>query len=331
MRKIKKIGGYLVVKFNDREIKEWGATLGTFGVIDEELYTGNLDIDKGALEFDGIDNLEEAIEEARSLVFPDEQLATHPAPNTIDKADNLTAEVCDSLCSRRETVEQVCGLEDDKRQKMFDEICEACPFDELVTRLKRFDLDVVEKKIAVWDKMLRRQIGNRHYPELNAHMARHELYGYLVALKDLGLINEDRCHVAYNYFDAEDETPKRTFEAETFAHLPPEKQSRTAREVYALGLALEEDCPQNDCRLYLNIFYMCKELDDQIGLLIGWAHELVDADLRKRYCELEKMYNTNLAIREYKRKLRAQTSENPPNERMLSTDMSGTTHKIGSD
>lgn len=41
MRKMKKINGYLVVKFNDRELREWeGTALGKYGVIDAELYSG---------------------------------------------------------------------------------------------------------------------------------------------------------------------------------------------------------------------------------------------------------------------------------------------------
>ena len=52
MRKMKKINGYLVVKFNARELREYeGTALGEYGVIDAELYTGNLDIDRGAMEY----------------------------------------------------------------------------------------------------------------------------------------------------------------------------------------------------------------------------------------------------------------------------------------
>lgn len=52
MRKIKKINGFLVVKFNDREKREYeGTALGEYGVIDAEVYTGNLDIDRGAMEY----------------------------------------------------------------------------------------------------------------------------------------------------------------------------------------------------------------------------------------------------------------------------------------
>ena len=52
MRKMKKINGYLVVKFNARELREYeGTALGEYGVIDAELYTGNLDVDRGAMEY----------------------------------------------------------------------------------------------------------------------------------------------------------------------------------------------------------------------------------------------------------------------------------------
>ena len=68
MRKIKKINGFLVVKFNDREKREYeGTALGEYGVIDAEVYTGNLDIDRGAMEYDNAGSMEEAVELARGL------------------------------------------------------------------------------------------------------------------------------------------------------------------------------------------------------------------------------------------------------------------------
>lgn len=68
MRKMKKINGYLVVKFNDRELREYeGTALGKYGVIDAELYTGILDIDRGAMEYDNAGSMEEAVELARGL------------------------------------------------------------------------------------------------------------------------------------------------------------------------------------------------------------------------------------------------------------------------
>lgn len=54
MRKMKKINGYLVVKFNARELREYeGTALGEYGVIDAELYTGNLDAALDSLDADG--------------------------------------------------------------------------------------------------------------------------------------------------------------------------------------------------------------------------------------------------------------------------------------
>lgn len=68
MRKVKKINGYFVVRFSDREKREHkGTALGSFGVIDAELYTGDLDLDRGAMEYDGAETLEEAVELARGL------------------------------------------------------------------------------------------------------------------------------------------------------------------------------------------------------------------------------------------------------------------------
>ena len=50
-------------------------------------------------------------------------------------------------------------------------------------------------------------------------------------------------------------------ERDTFIHAHPDIQrDRMTRKVYALGLALAEECPENDCKVYLNIFNMAREL-----------------------------------------------------------------------
>lgn len=68
MRKLKKINGYLVVRFNDREKREYeGTGLGNFGVIDAELYTGILDVDRMVMEYDDAETLEIALDQARGL------------------------------------------------------------------------------------------------------------------------------------------------------------------------------------------------------------------------------------------------------------------------
>ena len=51
-----------------RELREYeGTALGEYGVIDAELYTGVLDIDRGAMEYDNAGSMEEAVELARGL------------------------------------------------------------------------------------------------------------------------------------------------------------------------------------------------------------------------------------------------------------------------
>ncbi len=66
MRKMKKINGFLVVRFNDRE-KRNNPTLGSFGVIDAEQYTGDIDFDLDAMEYTDADRIEIAVEQARGL------------------------------------------------------------------------------------------------------------------------------------------------------------------------------------------------------------------------------------------------------------------------
>jgi len=63
---MKKINGYLVVRFNDREKRE-RPELGNYGVIDAELYSGNIALDLGELEYSDAGTLEEAMEQARGL------------------------------------------------------------------------------------------------------------------------------------------------------------------------------------------------------------------------------------------------------------------------
>lgn len=66
MRKIKKINGFLVVRFNDREKRNY-PDLGSFGVIDAEQYTGDIDFDRDAMEYTDADCIEVAVEQARGL------------------------------------------------------------------------------------------------------------------------------------------------------------------------------------------------------------------------------------------------------------------------
>lgn len=94
--------------------------------------------------------------------------------------------------------------------------------------------------------------------------------------------------------------PSRTF---------TRSSSATGRraQLYALGLALAADCPDNDCRVYLNIFNGARELDAALDSL--------DADstpalylrkaLRERVGELAEMFDGNFAVKQYRKEARA--------------------------
>lgn len=160
MRKMKKINGFLVVKFNSRELREWGDTgLGNFGLIDAEVYTGKLEIDRGAMEYDDIETIEEAVEMARGL-NAEEDYTTQPSTYAI------VEEVVNDVVERVEVDPQF----------MIDR----------------------------WRKSLKEQIKSPYYPGINPNTARHELYGFMVALSELGLLDTDECLVIPNAFGPEE-------------------------------------------------------------------------------------------------------------------------------
>ena len=66
MRKMKKINGFLVVRFNDREKRVY-PELGSFGIIDAEQYVGDIDYDLGEMEYTDAETIEIAVEQARGL------------------------------------------------------------------------------------------------------------------------------------------------------------------------------------------------------------------------------------------------------------------------
>lgn len=269
MRKMKKINGYLVVRFNDRE-KRQDETLGSFGVIDAELYTGHLGIDRSAMDYDSADTIEEAVEQARGLNAEEDYTNEEPTVTVV-----------------RETADR--------------------------TEEKTVDAQTM---IAGWDSTLSEQIKSDDYPDVVPETARHELYGYKAALKELGAIADDECFVEPRHFEPED-VPSG--EPGTFANLEPQKRSSgTARKVYSLGLALENDSKpqQNDCRLYQNIFGMCREIDEAINRVKGWPREVLEMELNRRYMELEHMYALNYSVRQYRRNA-AEPGEKkePPDER----------------
>lgn len=331
MRKMKKINGYLVVKFNARELREYeGAALGEYGVIDAELYTGILDVDRGAMEYDNAGSMEEAVELARGLESEldaeepevkvtivketdetteeeevdaqqmiagwenvlrgqvasahykdvDERTAAHElygykvalrdlglldredcyvlpdtfgdAPGPLPKKpEELLTYVCDELCRHRRP---------EMPQEELDAVCEKCSLERLANEADGRDLRAREKALGALYGLVDR-IRDRE-SSVEADQVGAEARAYLRALATVQVITErERESFAAAIEDA---VKARTAPAErtTFEHLHPElKRHRETAQIYTLGLALAADCPDNDCRVYLNIFNGARELD----------------------------------------------------------------------
>ena len=124
--------------------------------------------------------------------------------------------------------------------------------------------------------------------------ATHALQGYKVALTDLGMLPEDECYTLPDVFRRCAEPEAR----ETFAHL--DGGGAPARSVYALGLALEAECPENDCAVYRNIFQMARELDEALDTADGYPALVLRGALRKEFQELRRMYRDNYAVQKYR-------------------------------
>ena len=89
----------------------------------------------------------------------------------------------------------------------------------------------------------------------------------------------------------------------TFTNLPSGmRNDRNTRKVYSLGLALAEECPDNDCRVYLNIFNMARELDEVLDEMRPSSTPFVTlrSALMERAGELWKMYAENYAGQQFK-------------------------------
>lgn len=270
MRKVKKVNGYLVVRFNERE-KQGYPQLGSFGVIDAEMYTGCIDTDLGAMEYEDADTLEVAVEQARGLESEQDYSGDPPVCTLIvETADETTEEEVDP-----------------------------------------------QLMIAGFENSLQEQAAHG-CRDVDARTAAHELYGYKAALRDLGLLEpeEVRAHICDHVCPAPQEARDQEeldricescerFEPprDTFRHLDPAlRGAPPVRAAYRLGLALERDCPDNDCRVYRNIFRIARELDTALdGLDEDGAPALyLRKALRERVSELKEMYTENHAVRKYR-------------------------------
>lgn len=78
-------------------------------------------------------------------------------------------------------------------------------------------------------------------------------------------------------------------------------------EIKELAKQLKVDCPDNDCRLFLNTYNMWDGLrQDLRGCLLSEYGEMVLKGKQKHLeIELRDMYLTNYAVRKYRREHKA--------------------------
>lgn len=305
MRKIKKINGFLVVKFNDREKREYeGTALGEYGVIDAEVYTGNLDIDRGAMEYDDADTLEVAVELARGLESEED---------ITDEPPTYTAAVETNESYTEEAVEPAALIEG-------------------------------------WTRRLATRVKSKHYPDTDPRTAAHELYGFKMALHQIGFLPEsevitdpdtfgagrldgpmprnpeellafvcdERCKNRAGHTQEEldaicakcplrhllrevDEYTKGGGELfNGFQHETERIPAHRLEELHQLGTALLGECPENDCTIYRNVFRMAVDVDGQMGKLTGHARETMQREYDRLLRELNRLYTMNHAVKKYR-------------------------------
>lgn len=67
-----------------------------------------------------------------------------------------------------------------------------------------------------------------------------------------------------------------------------------------IGASLTEQCPENDCAIYLNIYRMRIEVLEALETVAGgWGRELLVMEANKLARQLEHMARTNYAVRKF--------------------------------
>lgn len=243
---MKKINGWLIVRFNERERREY-EELGAFGVIDAEAYTGSIDIDRGEMEYDDAETIEQAVEQARGLDSEEDYALDAPSYTVVkETADSYTEKVVSPATLARD-----------------------------------------------FEETLADQVEDPRYSSVNCQIAAAALRGFMVALDALGMA--ENCDV--------DVKPDHFYpigpQAGTFRHAK-QAEVRTARQMYALGKKLSESCPANDCTLYLNIFNMLCEMDDQLDRVTDYPWIVLHGAFEHEFFELEQLYLFNAAVKDYR-------------------------------
>lgn len=90
-------------------------------------------------------------------------------------------------------------------------------------------------------------------------------------------------------------------ERDTFVSAVPDvRDAQYVKNIYALGLMLNQDCPDNDCVIYKNVFNMARELDGAIEIVSGYPAKVLETRLHERIRELREMWLNNCAILAYR-------------------------------
>ena len=69
-----------------------------------------------------------------------------------------------------------------------------------------------------------------------------------------------------------------------------------------LGRKLKVKCPDNDCKVFLNIFEMLEGIEDDLvgSVLSEWGKKVLQMERQRLERELDKMFYTNYAIRQFR-------------------------------
>lgn len=207
MRKMKKINGYLVVKFNARELREYeGTALGEYGVIDAELYTGILDVDRGAMEYDNAGSMEEAVELARGLESELDAEEPEVKVTIVKETDETTEE------EEVDAQQMIAGWENTLRGQVasphYKDVDARTAAHELygykaalrdLGLLAREDCFVLPDTFGAWPGREERTTFEHLHPELKRHRETAQLYALGLALAADCPPND--CRVYLNIFD----------------------------------------------------------------------------------------------------------------------------------
>lgn len=325
MRKIKKINGYLVVKFNDREKRDnEGTGLGEYGVIDAELYTGHLDIDRGEMEYDGAATLDEAVELARGLESEmdiTEQPPTYTVSTETD--ESYTEEEVDPqllVSGWKSTLQE--QVKSDRHPEMTPRAAthELHGFKTALYHMGLLDGEEVEvdaqhfgptPACCSFEDDGYRSIGILAGSELAALSPHDYQESEVITGCTVQVLQCRRCgHESFAWSRTAspgkemDGHARSVEDDQRFEQLPTEYDSYN-EPVYRLGLRLETDCPDNDCRIFLNIFKGAREIDEALGKAAGAPQRVLLRELKKEFRELKKMYLFNYAVRKYEKEVQA--------------------------